>query len=521
MMPIQLGSKEYLEHILGMKKKGAGRETKLPAVLLYLHTMSLDGTVSRMALGPFFENPARYEFLFALDGKEKSKIPFNGSCVKVRYESDVLDRRQGGKIERVELVQDNIHAALQVAARSLLLSWEDMLALLECTEEDIQEIQKRKSSGNTEREKSSDAVVKVGRFEPDLYKPARNKVASTATIGRRVRIQYVQHIPFEQDADASAKWRNLTKLLAELCRIAENDIVTVTQLAKQKQRLRNYLVDLSDRGCIQLVTEQGSRGRSGLSKIRIVKREVPKPALPKQKAHVNGPKPTYPGRLQIPEGFQLVKIEALRELKEKATKKDERSIKPATFVFVDVGNLTGKKEHVDGDGRECGRRILNIDNLNWRALREMIQREPRARERIEEMFAYVWTGILSDEIKFNAKHAGFTIVSHPKKDTDVAMSGDVGFFIRGAMEKYSTVHVILVTGDGDYNRVLHHLKNAARETNTTFTITFIACAGSLNQHSHNMADSALFVNLKELMVFQRQQRRVGEYQGRYKGAIRV
>ncbi|MBI2108860.1 MAG: NYN domain-containing protein [Parcubacteria group bacterium] len=515
-----LGSVAYLEHVLSMKKKGLGREMKLPGVLVYLHSISLGNRVPRAQLSPFFENPARYEFLFALDAKEKSKIPFNGSCLKVRYETDVIDRRHGGKIEYVELIQGNIVAALKVACTALSLSWTQMLTLLECTEEDIQAIQKKKLSGSAGFNK--EVVASTKPFKPNLFQsdtPAHfavtevqmDFIALHESDRNRAVLSNLRPIASHRGSGEEARRKNLSALLEELCRIAILGVVEEKQLGRYKVAYRAYLIDLNDRGCIQLVYDLEGRGRQSIQRVKILRNDIPKkyvsfPKKPEQKPV---------GLLQVPDGFQLVRTETLKDLKKRAEKKDERSTEPITFIFVDVGNLTGAREGVDGDGKECGRRILSIQNLNWHALRLAIMQEPSARERIQGLYAYVWTGVLASDVEFNAKQEGFTIIRHPKKDTDVVMSGDIGFFVRDAMEKYTTVHVILVTGDGDYNHTLHHLRHAARETNTKLTIAFIAQHGHLNQKSHNMADSVLFVEPKHLTVFQKNHQRVHGYGARF------
>jgi len=248
-----------------------------------------------------------------------------------------------------------------------------------------------------------------------------------------------------------------------------------------------YITELEKRGCIT-VKEESSPGRP-LLEIRLKMRKLSGAIQEKSAKRTNTQERAVPALVRHPAPI---------------TPQDRRGSNNSALVCVDVGNFTGARENVDADVKGSGRRILPAYNVNWRALFDFIKKGPPHESTLDilESFAYLYDGLEDISIlTTNIRNARFNPVLHYKPDTDPLMAGDIGFLARDALDEFRKLTIVLVAGDGDYNRVLFTLKRRAKEKSVSFKIWVISWRSQLNHDLKGMADYVTYVeNIPDLML---------------------
>ncbi len=542
MPEFSLGSKEYLENILGKRGPGNSRERKLPGVLLYLYvnsTQTLQGLkIGKEHLRPFLfdrmngTNPNRYNLLYALDSKESLrqdapiKVNLRISCICIEYETSGYLHGSGTPIARVRLLQQDIVVALRMLGEALSLSWKEVLECVGCDEEDLQSLQKRKSEASqnsaraiherlhaphtrvketrlalptvvSQQDTSSVVAQKGGQEQEEVGVPPRLPQNAKSILAQ---VQHMKNIPLQTGRGEDVRWQNLRVVLAELYRIQQDGVVTGQQLGNHKNRISGYLTELSDACCVELVYGSGGRGRPGIQTIRLLKREVPKPQKKVFSSKAVEKNIPHFATLKPPSGFLLVSEREWQILKEGAITKDTRDDKRIAFVFMDSANITNEFARSNGqlarpgDGGE--NRLAPINEIHWERLYAFIQRGYKGHSfAIKRASVYVYKNVpFVSDVRNSLERAGFTPIMHHKPDTDVLLSNDL-LLVAEAMDAHKNITLVLVSGDGDYNRGLEHLVRMARAKNVDLKIWIISWAGKINKDlEKELADHVTFFN---------------------------
>ncbi|MBM3261635.1 NYN domain-containing protein [Candidatus Kaiserbacteria bacterium] len=247
---------------------------------------------------------------------------------------------------------------------------------------------------------------------------------------------------------------NAQKVLNALWCVAENGEVCRPIFEPSLQRMRRYFEELGQRKCIAAVYDGSSPGiplTTLVLKEKIVPREKPEP---KPKAS-RGRKPLSrePVACVDTPGSTLIPL-------------------PRCYVFIDAPNVYNMGHRNDMP------RIVDFFRAQWEELVKIameITGIPRERQ-VCRLYSKV---LPSPPGHFAEKCAEMTrqriqVIPREKKDIDLLLATDMIIEILACVTEGRSIHIVLVSGDGDYTYTLRRVHDIALKKGAKVHISMIA-----------------------------------------------
>ena len=511
------GSEQHLEKVLSQRGRGISRERKLLIVLLYLHVNAtrdiLGLMVDKNRLSSFLStknglNVNRYNFLYALDTQEQTRpdspinIKLPVSCIRIEYETGGCAHGHGSPIARVRLNQGDVIAALHVLGKALSCSWEETLSILGCTEEDLRIVQERNAKVYDRPTHDVGEKTSVPHVPPSTRTQKKENVLHAQRVLKEVIIQRgrsAHEVNLQRVFDALWSASEIVGTPGILSR--EVFEVLLVKVDGAPAGRRHYFDELFDRRCFDGAETKISQDRGHpIVTIHLSCRKVKeKEKLPEKKLAVKVPTAlARAGSLQslsVPGGFLDIPmkerdaLEARQESHKAVQQRDTRSDVSTAFVFVDAANINNRfagRDGTDNVSKEIGRRIAPVNEIHWENFYNFMKAGIHGPLAIRHAFVYLYAGVpYANDVEKMVRQAKFTPVLHPKPDADTQLANDF-IKVAEAMHDYKNITVVLVSGDGDFNRGLENLRRMADARGVTLKIWVIAWTNGINQRLRNV-----------------------------------
>lgn len=246
---------------------------------------------------------------------------------------------------------------------------------------------------------------------------------------------------------------NLQNVLNALCQVAIDGRIERYVLEPHLRRLRQYFDELGSEQCLELTYGDGRGGRS-IACIKLLRREIPP-------AKVNEKKPARASKKDVcdltqEEKFALLHGETISKI----------ATPPHCLVFVDVPNLTN---HPNTTGEIGGRtaRFLSFFRADWQALRKLVVKMTTVP--LDAQDCYLYTQVMENvgrafnDTSRKIEDAGIHVEKRWRKDIDPILNTDMILKTIPYLHENREIHLVLVSGDGDFAYALRGLCKTARQ----------------------------------------------------------
>ncbi len=276
--------------------------------------------------------------------------------------------------------------------------------------------------------------------------------------------------------------KNLQKVLDGLRQVATNACVERYVFEPHLTRLRRYFVELERVGCIGL-TYEVLRGKKILQRLKLIKRDVPAVVV-----STNTPNP-----VSAPNPTNLTQEDKFRILHQKDASRP--TYPPHCLMFVDVPNLC----NFLGIGPiPRGLHFVNFFRSDWTELRQVIVEQTQVP--LLDQHCYMYARVIErHEPIFHKtcsalRHTGIHVETRAKKDIDPMLIPDMITKTIPYLNADREVHLVLVSGDGDFVFALRSMRQIARELGANLVITILAWRHQMSHELTYLAHQVLYLD---------------------------